>query len=46
MNLPGPQGQIDAFENRLIPHRGMEITDLKKNRCVGSNHGKEKQNIS
>jgi hypothetical protein len=29
MNLAGPQGEIDAFENRLIPHRGMEIVDLK-----------------
>jgi hypothetical protein len=43
MNLAGPKGQIDAFEDRLIPHRGMEITDVKKDWGVGSNHGKQKQ---
>jgi hypothetical protein len=42
MNLAGTQGQIDPFEDGLIPHRGMEITDLKKNGGVGSNHGKQK----
>ena len=29
MNLAGPQGEIDSFENRLIPHRCVEIVDLK-----------------
>jgi hypothetical protein len=29
MNLAGPQGEIDAFEDRLIPHRGVKIADLK-----------------
>jgi hypothetical protein len=29
MNLTGPQGEIDAFKNRLIPHRGVKIADLK-----------------
>jgi hypothetical protein len=42
MNLAGPQGQIDPFEDGLIPHRGMEIADLKKDGGVGSNHGKQK----
>jgi len=46
MNLASPQGQIDTFENRLIPNRCMEIMDLKKDGSVGSNHGKQKQNKS
>jgi hypothetical protein len=29
MNLTSPQGQIDTFKDGLIPHRGMEIADLK-----------------
>jgi hypothetical protein len=29
MNLASPEGEIDSFENRLIPHRGVEIVDLK-----------------
>jgi hypothetical protein len=29
MNLAGPQGEIDSFKDGLIPHRGVEILDLK-----------------
>ena len=43
MNFPGTKGQIYAFEDRLVPDSGMEITDLKKDGGVGSDHGKQKQ---
>jgi hypothetical protein len=29
MNLASTQGEIDSLENRLIPHHGVEIVDLK-----------------
>jgi len=39
VDFASADGEVDTMKDRLIFDLGMEITDLKQNRGIGSDHG-------
>jgi hypothetical protein len=39
VDLPGPDGEVDAMEDGLLVDPGMEILDLEQDGGIGTDHG-------